>query len=223
MAVSGVTAFAMTARDMVTQAMRELAVLPSGEDPSADELTDGIFRLNSMLKSWQAQGVNLWREEDRSVTVTAATATVALSGDNADIRQVFGARHIGDYERVLGQWEREDYLALPNKATIGNPTIFYASRGRDNITLYVWPVPSTDQTLKLDCERIVNTVTDAGQDVDVPTAWHETVWVNLASRMISMFGVDPVRAQEVRDRARELYGLMLDDDRPQSVFIGACQ
>lgn len=219
MATSGETSFAMTARDMVKKAMLELAVIASGEEPSAEELSDGIASLNGMLKSWQAAGVNLWREDDREVTTTAASATVALDGD---IRNVFSARHVvsATQERPLGEWERSDYLALPNKASAGNPVAFYASRGRTGVTLHVWPVPATAQTLKLDCERIVETVTDAGQNVDVPEMWHETVWTNLAVRMIPMFGAND-RAQLVMDRANELYRAMLDDDRPGSITMEA--
>lgn len=220
MAVSGVTAFSMTARDMVKQAMVELGALNSGEDPTADELTDALVRLNSMLKSWQTQGVNLWREDEQTVTITAATASVTLA---AGIRQVFSARHIDDYERLLGQWERGDYLSLPNKDTEGNPTIFYVSRQRDALVMYFWPVPTTNQTVKIDCERIVNTVVDAAETVDVPVHANEAVWVNLAVRLIPMLGtakLDPARVQMVQGRAQELYAMLLDDDRPQSVFIG---
>lgn len=224
MAVSGDTSFTMTARDMVTQAMIEIGVLSGGEDPQADELSDAILRLNSMLKSWQMQGVNLWREDDRAVTITAATPSVSLADD---IRQVFGARHIGDYERVLGRWEREDYLSLPVKDTSGDPTVFYVSRGRDGLTAYFWPVPTTDATVKLDCERIVDTVTNANDDVDLPQHAFEAAWVNLAVRLIPMFNasgsaVNPLTAQLVKGRADELYGALLDDDRPLSIFIGAC-
>src|SRR4051812_20042836 len=108
MSVSGETDFSVTALEIVTHAMRDLGVLGTGKEPKAAELEDGLFRLNSMLKSWQGQGVSLWREDERSITITADTATVALDDD---IRQVFSARFIGtDYERVLGQWEREEYL-----------------------------------------------------------------------------------------------------------------
>lgn len=211
------TDFAITATDAVTHALREIKVLASGEEPTAEELEDGLFILNSMLKSWQAEGVNLWREDDRSITITAATASVTLADD---IRQVFSARFIGsDYERVLGQWEREDYLSLPVKDTVGDPTIFYVSRQKDALVAYFWPVPSADSTVKLDCERIVDTV-EASDLIDVPNAWNETVWICLAARCGS-FGGDGRALDRATERAGVLYSRLLDDDRPQSVFLGA--
>lgn len=223
MSVSGTTALTMTARDMITNAMIELGVLSSGEEPTADELADGLVRLNSQLKSWQLQGVNLWREDDRSITITANTATVTLP---TDVRQVFSARFIGDYERLLHRWEREDYFSLPVKTSSGDPTIFYVSRDRDGLTAYFWPVPTADSTVKIECERIVDTVTDATQDVDVPQHAFEACWTALAVRLIPMFNasgtaISPVTASMVTQRAEMLFSALQDDDRPESVFIGA--
>jgi hypothetical protein len=223
MPVSGTTVYSMTALDMVTNAMIELGLLSSGDTPTASELEDGITRLNSMLKSWQLQGPDLWREEDVSVTVTANTTPTTL---DATIRDVFSARFIGtNYERVLAKWERVEYLELPVKNTAGDPVVFYVSRQRDDLLLYVWPVPTSDTTLKLDAERIVNTVTAGTDEIDVPQHAYEAVWVNLAARLIPMFNssgqaISADTCQRVEQHAGALFQLLMDDDRPESIFIG---
>ncbi|MDB5584312.1 MAG: hypothetical protein JWR80_9488 [Bradyrhizobium sp.] len=223
MTTSGTTVFAMSALDMVTNAMIELGLLSSGGVPTGAETEDGLIRLNSMLKSWQSQGVNLWREDERSVTITANTTPTALS---ADVRQVFSACFIGtSYERLLGKWERADYLALPIKDTEGDPSIFYVSRQRDALNLYLWPVPTSTSTVKIDCERIVETVTDASEDVDIPQHAYEAVWINLAARLIPMFNssgatIAPSVAAFIVGRAQQLFQVLMDDDRPESIFIG---
>lgn len=223
MPVSGTSVYIMTALDMVTNAMIELGILSSGGTPSASELEDSLTRLNSMLKSWQLQGVDLWREDDRSVTITANTTPTTLA---TDIRQVFGARLVTtSFERVLGRWERSEYLSLPVKTAPGDPTIFYTSRQRDALNLYVWPVPTANATIKIDCERIVDTVTAGSDEVDVPQHALEAVWVNLAARLIPMFNasgqaIAPASAAFVSGRAQQLLSLLMDDDRPESIFIG---
>lgn len=221
MATSGVTAHPMTALDMVTEALVELGIIESGETPDASDLERGIARLNALLKSWQAKGVNLWREQDTSITVTGGTATVSLS---AGIRNVFAARHVlsATNERVLGRLERDEYLSLPNKATVGNPHCFYVGTGTGGLTLYVWPVPSTNQTLKIDNERIVETVTAGTEEIDLPEDYYECAWMNLAVRMAPMFGnIDPLRLGEIKSRAGMLERDMLDEDRPSSIMMGA--
>lgn len=222
MPTSGVTTLTMTAADMIQNAADELGVTALGSSLTSTEKTKALTRLNSMLKSWQMQGVNLWREDEVSVTVTANTTPTTL---DTKVRQVFSARFVDSdsNERLLGQWERADYLSLPDKTTEGDPTIFYVERERDALKLYVWPVPTSNSTIKIDCERIVETITVDTETVDVPQHAYEAVWVNLAARMIPMFGVartGPETAQFVAGRAQQLFQMLMDDDRPQSIFIG---
>lgn len=222
MPTSGTTVYTMTAADMIQNAADELGVAALGSALTSTEKTKALTRLNSMLKSWQMQGVNLWREDEVSVTVTADTTPTTL---DAGVRQVFSARFVDsdDNERQLGQWERADYYSLPDKTTEGDPTIFYVERERDALKLYVWPVPTSNSTIKIDCERIVETITVDTETVDVPQHAYEAVWVNLAARLIPMFGVartGPETAQFVAGRAQQLFQMLMDDDRPQSVFIG---
>lgn len=222
MSTSGTTVYTMTAREMVTNAMVELGVINSGETPTADELADGLTRLNSMLKSLQANGCGLWRETGGTLVIPAAAGSGTLP---VDIREVHGARFVFSttFERTLAQWERAQYNSLPNKTSPGNPNIFYCARQRAQITMYVWPVPTADATIKLDYERIVETVTDASEDVDVPMVWYETIWKMLAARMVNMFGVarlDPATAQRITAEAAGLETMLLDDDRPAFVMMG---
>lgn len=222
MSTSGVTAYTMTARDMVANAMIELGAINSGESPTADEMTDGITRLNSMLKTLQAKGCGLWLETGGTLTITANASSGTLP---AGLRDVFGARVAvsGTFERTMAKWGRQEYLSLPNKAASGNPVAFYIDRQRDTLVFNVWPVPTADASIKLDYERIVETVTDASQDVDVPEVWFETIWKMLAARLVNMFGVgrlDPATAQRITAEASVLEQILLDDDRPDSVQMG---
>jgi hypothetical protein len=217
MTTSGVTAWSLTARDIVKAALLELCVISSGEDPEASEMADCLVRLNGMLKSWQ-NTTNLFRETTANITTTAATASVTLA---AGIRDVSSVRFVqsATVDRLLYPMTRTDYLSMPNKATAGSPTMYYLSRQRDAAVLYLWPVSATAATLRIDYARIAETVTDASETVDVPEEWQETVILGLAERCIGMFGagrLDPQTAADVKQRASTLYNQMLDSDRPDS-------
>lgn len=213
MATSGVTDNAVTARDLATFAMQELRILPSGGSPKAAELADIIVRLNAMMKSWQAKGVNLWREATDTVTVLANTPSVTL---NAGIRDVNAARVVltATNQREMAKWARADYRILPNKAAVGSPTIFYVARLRDAAVMYVWPVPNTNTVIQIDIDRIAETVTDPVQNLDIPQEWQEAVYSNLAVRIAGMFGAE--LNQELVARAVRLERELLDADRPDS-------
>jgi hypothetical protein len=223
MPTSGTISSTMTAAEVITAALQELGVLSAGENPTGEETILGLRSLNWMLKTWSAKGANLWRQDAMTITVPAASATIALDPEVFDIAslRVFTAPN---QERWMLRYERAEYMLLPNKATPGNPTIFYLEKQRDGMALFVWPVPRAATTLKADIVRRIEDVTDASQTLDVPQEWLETVYVCLAARLCQSFGAtrtDPTTAQVINARAAELEGILLDNDRPSSVFMGS--
>lgn len=215
MATSGTTAFSLTARDVAHDALQEHGIIPLGEQMEAEELDAVIRRLNGMLKSWQMQGV-LWKQETIEDAGTANTASIAL---DTFVRGVNGCRYVesANNERQMTRWERDDYMSLPNKAASGTPTIYYVNRAEDGLVLYVWPVPTANFTLALDIDRKLDTVTNAGETLDVPEELMETVYANLALRCCGIFQKEPM--PELVARATKLEQLMLDNYRPASYFI----
>lgn len=217
MATSGTTAFAMTARELVTAALDENAILPLGEVPTADELSKCIIRLNGMLKSWQLGGVS-WKQETITLPTVAATATIALPDY---VRGVNGVRFVegASYERQMQRFERDEYYRLPNKASTGKATAYYVERDRDGLTLFIWPVPATVSSLKVDIDRAMDTVTEADQNVDIPEELHETLYANLAMRCAGLFR-QPI-PEELAARATRLEREMIDSYRPASYYFEA--
>ena len=219
---SGTISTFMTAQDIMTAAAQELGVLGAGEYPDADEAAAMLPRLNWMLKSWQANGANLWRQTEGSVTFPINTATVTLDPFVIDVIE---ARLVqtSTFERPLQRWERGEYMQIPNKATPGWPTAFYLDKQRDAVTLTLWPVPNEALTVLFTYARVIEDVTDEAQLVDVPQQWMETVYTCLAARCANLYGatrLDPNTVAMVQARAAELEQKMLDSDRPASVFLG---
>lgn len=217
MATSGDTAFAMTAREIVIAALDENAILPLGEAPTADEMSKCILRLNAMLKSWQMMGVS-WKQETVTVVTVAATASVALP---AYVRGVNGVRFVesASYERQMQRFERDEYYRLPNKASAGKSTAYYVERDRDGLTLFVWPVPAAVSSLKVDIDRAMDTVTEDGQEVDIPEELNEAVYACLAVRCAGIFRQQIT--EELALRAQILERQMTDSYRPASYFLEA--
>jgi hypothetical protein len=124
----------------------------------------------------------------------------------------------------MGQWNRDQYYMLPNRTQTSSsgPSIWYAQKTTSGITIYVWPVTSTDIDLELDYNATVQTVTDPSETIDVPQEWQEFLILGLASRCASMFGttrVDPATVQRIDGRASALYQRLLDRDRPDSYYF----
>jgi hypothetical protein len=60
MAVSGTTTFTVTRDQIIEAALRSLAVLEEGAQPSATTIENSSFSLNLILKKWQSEGIKLW-------------------------------------------------------------------------------------------------------------------------------------------------------------------
>jgi len=221
MATSGTINETFTARDVITQALTLITVLGGGETPSADDAAQGLTQLQWMLKSWQSDGCNLWREEEETIVFPAATETVTLDPRVLDVQE---ARVEIDptFQRILARWERGEYITLPNKTAPGSPTIFYFRRKRDTVTMTLWPVPPVETNILCTTARVIEDVTDLDQNLDVPQEWCETVTYNLAARLLDTFGITetrPVVASKIVAMARELYDKLSGFDRPSSVFL----
>lgn len=221
MATSGLISSTMTARDVVYRALRIITVYGANDTPSAEDAQEGMEQLNWMLKSWQADGCNLWREEDAAIVIPADTPTVILDPRVIDIQEARLQRD-ATMQMPMQRWERGQYVTLPNKATSGYPTTFFFRRERDQAALSVWPVPTEDMTIYASIARVIEDVTDLGQNIDVPQEWNECVYYNLASRLLDVFGTVETRqvlAASIRGRAQQLYDQLSNFDRPSSVFF----
>lgn len=223
MTTSGITTGTLIASEIVANAMKKLGVLSSGENPEGSELEDGLSELNWMLKSFAARGLNLWRETEGSAVFAPGVATVVLTPYCLDVTE---ARLVqsSTFERPLQRWENGQYRQIPNKAQPGYPTAFYPNKQVDSIAMTLWPVPTVSSTVLYTYARITEDVTDGAQTVDIPQEWLEAIQLGLAARLIPLFGVArlaPDTAQDVRRRAQALEQLLLDQDRPASIYMGS--
>lgn len=210
----------MTARDIVKQAMIEIGVLSTGEEPDASEMLDSIVRLNAMLKTWSAEGLG-HLEATGTVTIPANSSSGVLP---TGIRSIYSARVIVSTtnHRQMVPYNRSQYQMLPNKIARGSPTVYYLSDNGNQTTMYVWPVPTAITTIAIDYGRTIEAVTDASETIDAPQEWQEAMYLGLGARIAGMFGatrLDPAMVADCKDRAERAYNLLLDSDRPDSYFF----
>lgn len=223
MSVSTSISFNLTARDIVEKALRKINILGRGETVSAEDGEDARMSLNLMLKTWEADGCNIWRQEPDSLVFTAGTKTQTLDPRVVDVIEARRVYTDSDNELPLGRWERGQYIAYPNKDQLGTPGAYYFQKNRDAVTMTLWPVPMVDTTINFTTARVMWDVTDLSQNVDVPQEWLECVVYNLADRLATEWGsliIEAAVAQKVSKRAGELYSLLRDFDRPGSVIMG---
>lgn len=85
MPTSGSYDYSRTAGQIINAALRKLGISSEGEDPSAKQLTDAMEDLNLLVKSWPANGIDLWRYEELTVFTEADKLiySIGATGDKA--------------------------------------------------------------------------------------------------------------------------------------------
>jgi hypothetical protein len=86
MAVSGTTTFTVTRDQIIESALRSLAVLEEGAQPSATTIENSSFSLNLILKKWQSEGIKLWTVVEYVIPlVNSQTAYTIGPSSNYDL------------------------------------------------------------------------------------------------------------------------------------------
>lgn len=84
MATSGQITFSVSAQDIITEALELLGVLGEGQAPTADQITSSNRTLNMLVKTWQADGLNLFAVKKLYLFLTRGQKQYELSSSTSD-------------------------------------------------------------------------------------------------------------------------------------------
>lgn len=223
MATSGSTDWTLTSRQIITEALENLGVVPVGDTPGPEDAAKALSVLNQMLKTWGASG-RLWIKTEGAVTLLAATASYSIP----NARRVLSVRRrTSGLDTPMTMLARDDYYDFPSKAAAGMPYECYFDPQRSTRTLYVINVPdaalAASTTLQYTYLRVIEDVDGLDDDPDFPQEWMETLVYGLAARLITPYRkhvTDPNGAAEIKERAATLYALLsADDQEDASIFL----
>ncbi len=221
MAVNSQLTFAQAA----TRALRILGNLEPPWTPSDDQMQQAMIAGNSMQRGWEADGINIWRQEQRTITVPSLASSVLIEPYVLGVEQVSWVVTPSPnlYKRPMGAYSYIDYFNLPNpEATITTPTVYMFDKQDTTSTLWLWPRPINGGTIICTVARAVNDITDENQVLDIPGEWTEAFVYNLADRLMddqAVASADPQTAQRITQHAIILYQKLLNFDRPTSLMI----
>lgn len=151
MTVSTNVVLDFTRDQLLTAAIRKTGMLEASQIPDSAMLANAAINLELVIKSLQAEDVNLGTiERATPLTLTATTASYSLPSDTIDIA-IGQSDNIGTLvatdgtESIVKTMSRDEWLQLANKSQAGPPTRAYLEKGA-TCTITFWPVPddSTD-------------------------------------------------------------------------------
>lgn len=189
MSTSGSTTFNLDARQLITFALQKVRVSNIGEDPAADDMAVARQDLNLMLKGLQLRAPSLWRQTFGSVALVAGQASYVLSPRPFRVHEA-RYRSASGVDIPMFDLTRQDYVDLPLKTAQGVPTNYYVDYQRQDVTLYVWPVPSsvTTETIQFSHQRVFEDIASLNDDIDIPQEHLECVGYLLAARLLDTYG-----------------------------------
>ena len=170
---------------------------------------------NLMLSRWSNQGVNLWKVDLVTTTLTTGTSTYSVDADTVMILDAYITTNQSgtDIDRIIMPISRTEYSSYPNKDQQGFPTVFWFDRLLSP-TVTIWPVPDTStgpQYLKYyRVRRIEDSALTNGQQVDIPYLWLECFAYGLAQRLAMIWAPDKV--QLLKPMADEAYAIAAEQN-----------
>lgn len=194
-----------TATGIITRAMRLIGAIGKGETADDDEAQDGLTALNSMLDAWQIERLAVYQIVQNSHTwaASASSRTIGQSGspnfsvqrpvriDSAFIRD----SNSQDYPLILLS-DRTQYDSIAVKTTEANlPNWLFYDPAYPNGTLYLYPVPSVQVTLRLNTWQTLQSFSALTTELALPPGYERAIVYNLAIEMAPEYGagtkIDP--------------------------------
>ena len=186
-----------TGADIVKKMLQRAGVLTKNEEPSADELNDGLDALNNMVASWSNNSLLVYARtwEDFNLSSGVSQYTIGSGGDfdTARPNQILEA-HIKSgnvkYENlsIVGDVVYNRYIDDLN--ITGYPLWLNFDNSNPLGIIRLYPKPSSALTLFMLTEKPVTAFTAAGV-VSLPPGWERALIFNGAIEVSGEYGVEP--------------------------------
>jgi hypothetical protein len=163
-----------TARDLINGAMKEAGVLGVGQTLNAEDMNDGLTRLNAMLAQWQKKRWIVPSLYD--VSAVANNAKSNPIGPNQHYNAARPDKIQAAYfiqNNQAGQnavsfpltqiWSYEDYALLSLKELNTWPQYIFYDGAYPYGNVFIWPIPSQDFEVHLICKSPI------GFDIQIET------------------------------------------------------
>ena len=173
--------------------MQKVGILFKTEQPSADEINDGLGSLNAMLSSWSNESMLISARTISSFPLVGGTGEY-LIGAGQTFNAVRPNYIVESYVRIatidyaLTSISDEAYaVQIGLKSQQGIPEFINYNNAYPYSTIKLWPVPAANYTLYLLTENPLTTFA-LDDDVILPNGWEQALIYNLAVILAPEYG-----------------------------------
>lgn len=183
-----------TARDLINDALKDSGAIGVGQTALAEDINDGLKRLNAMMAQWSRQRWLVYHLIDVAFVADGSlNYSIGTGGDlnyprpdrveAAFFRQTVGVPgNQVDYPlEILNS--REDYNQIALKSMESFPACLFYDSGYPLGYIYIWPVPTSTYEIHLSLKATLQTFATLNDDINLPPEYEEALRLNLAVRL----------------------------------------
>lgn len=191
---------------------------------SGTDLEDSLDALNELLWEMSNPDHPLSRIKQKSLPVSSSVASYDMGSSVAAVYDavIAWSTTVGgtstDY--ALHQTNRYDYFNIPNKYSRGKPSQFMVEQTLNSVNVFLYPVPSQNDTLKFYAAIRPQTVVNFQQELDVHPRYIPAIIVGLAYKMsFDRRGIDPNYRVELKGLFDQLFMEAREEDKERVDWI----
>jgi len=187
-----------TANDIISRAYRILGDLGTGEALTAAQADDGLEALNAMVDSFSIERLMIYHVRQESLTWPANTTSRTI-GDGGDFDthrpdRVENGTYFEDANSIAYAVDvirnRSVYDNIYDKTvTSSYPEILFYDPSMTLGTLYVYPVPASSLTLKLNSWQPLQVFDSLTETLTLPPGYRRMLAYNLAKELEAESGL----------------------------------
>lgn len=169
MTISANSDFSLTVEKIAKLALQRAGMLPLGQSPRADQMSDVRDAMNLRLASLQAKGVILGTTERTTLALPAGTSTYDLPSDTVDVTNDMAmVAKVGfNTQTPVYHISYDNYSRISDKTVTGVPTMMYVEKTGLTVRLLLWTVPKDNSTLYFRRIRLFKNTDSGGVNPDV--------------------------------------------------------
>lgn len=194
----------MLVSKIINSAMRKIGAIASGEELNPKEQQDGLDALQSMLRSWAAEKINVFASVDEEFTLISGTNLYYWGIDLVSVpvpdyqintarpNQVLGASILsGEVTHPVDIIGEDRYRRITVKSVSGRPTHLFPKFEFPYVQVILYPTPDSTYTLKLDSMKPFteeSSFDSWDSELQMPVSYEEPIIYNLSVRLAPEYG-----------------------------------
>lgn len=237
MGVSTSTNYSITRDDIIKRALRIIGAIGQGETPPTDAVTEAAVALNQLVKEWNADGMQLWKQATSSAITMVASTTSYSIGTGATVNQRAPLKVLQAYLRntttntdtPLLIITKQEYDMLSVKSQTGRPSqLYYNPPGAVDTemvgTIYLYNTPDSDTASNYALYVVANySLADfdlSTDTADFPSFYYNALVWGLADQLSYEYGVPFAQQAMITKKAEVHKDKALGFDREEgSVYL----